>query len=146
MTLEDFREFVDRPSRPVKNEVEKGAIRKFAEAIGDKNPLYVNEEAAKMSRYGRMIAPPTFARTFDFGTIEGLEFETKGLIHGDERFHYYRPIFAGDVLYCSRRLVDVFEKSGSLGNMTFLVYEQMAQDESGNPVVTTKSTIIYRGA
>jgi acyl dehydratase len=146
MTVEEFTAFVDKPSKPVKNEVEKGAIRKFAQAIGDQNPLYMSEELAKKSRYGGISAPPTFARTFDYGVIEGLWFETEGLIHGDERFHYYRPIKAGDVLHCSRRLVDVFERSGSLGKMTFLVYEQTAADEAGNPVVKTKSTIIYRGA
>ena len=146
MNAEEFRAFLDKPSKPVKNEVEKGAIRKFAQAIGDSNPLYVDEESAAASRFGKIIAPPTFSRTFDYGVIEGMKFEAKGLIHGDERFHYFRPIFAGDVLYCSRRLVDVFERSGKLGNMTFLVYEQTAADEAGNPVVQSKSTIIYRGA
>ncbi|KPV44232.1 MaoC family dehydratase N-terminal domain-containing protein [Alicyclobacillus ferrooxydans] len=146
MTSDEFRAFLNKASKPVKNEVEKGAIRKFAQAIGDANPLYLNEEAAAASRYGKIIAPPTFSRTFDYGAIEGMKFEAKGLIHGDERFRYFRPIFAGDVLYCSRKLVDVFERSGKLGNMTFLVYEQTAADEAGNPVVQSKSTIIYRGA
>lgn len=146
MNVEEFRAFLNKPSQPVKNEVEKGAIRKFAQAIGDDNPLYVSEDAAAASRYGKIVAPPTFARTFDYGLIEGLQFETKGLIHADERFRYHRPIYAGDVLFCSRQLVDVFEKSGSLGKMTFLVYEQKAVDESGSPVVVSKSTIIYRGA
>lgn len=145
MDAEDFKAFLDKPSKPVKNEVEKGAIRKFAQAIGDDNPLYVDEEAAAAGRYGKLMAPPTFARTFNFGVIDGMEFESKGLIHADERFHYYRPIFAGDVLYCSRKLVNVFQKSGSLGQMTFLVYEQTAADEAGQPVVVSKSTIIYRG-
>ena len=67
-----FERFVGCRSEPVANVVEKGAVRKFAEAIGDPNPLYVDEEAAKASRYGGLIAPPTFPRTFEYGEVEGL--------------------------------------------------------------------------
>ncbi|MDQ3303821.1 MAG: MaoC family dehydratase N-terminal domain-containing protein, partial [Actinomycetota bacterium] len=44
-----FERFVGHRSEAVVNVVEKGAVRKFAEAIGDPNPLYVDEEAAKRS-------------------------------------------------------------------------------------------------
>ncbi|MBA3474210.1 MAG: MaoC family dehydratase N-terminal domain-containing protein, partial [Rubrobacter sp.] len=46
--------FIGYRSEPVTNVVEKGAVKKFAEAIGDPNPLYVDEEAAKASRYGAL--------------------------------------------------------------------------------------------
>src|SRR5271166_3798802 len=44
-------------------EVERGAIRRFAEAIGDPNPLFHDEVAARRSRFGGIIAPPTFCRS-----------------------------------------------------------------------------------
>ena len=47
MDVNAFRKWVGKESVPVKNEVEKGAIRKFAEAIGDPNPLYHDEAYAK---------------------------------------------------------------------------------------------------
>src|SRR5436309_63808 len=43
-------------------EVERGAIRRFAEAIGDSNPVFNSETEARKSRFGGMIAPPTFCR------------------------------------------------------------------------------------
>lgn len=46
-------------------EVEKGAIRKFADAIGDDNPLYHDEEYAKQRGYKSLVAPPTFPATFN---------------------------------------------------------------------------------
>jgi acyl dehydratase len=145
MSLKRFQPFVGMESAPVKNEVEKGAIRKFADAIGDPNPLYRDEEYAKTTRYGRIIAPPTFSRTFDYGEIPGLEFKREGLIHGEQQFEYFRPIFAGDVLYCSTKLADVYEKEGKLGRMTFLVYEQKGVNEAGETVFIARSNVIYRG-
>src|SRR5689334_22289720 len=44
-------------------EVERGAIRRFAEAIGDSSPLFNDEAAARRTRFGGMIAPPTFCRS-----------------------------------------------------------------------------------
>lgn len=145
MGLELFQPFIGKESVPVKNEVEKGAIRKFADAIGDPNPIYRDEEFAKTTRYGRIIAPPTFSRTFDYGEIPGLKFKREGLIHGEQHFEYFRPIYAGDVLYCSTKLADAYEKEGKLGRMTFLVYEQKGVAETGETVFIARSIVIYRG-
>lgn len=136
--------FVGQSSRPVANEVEKGAIRRFAAAIGDDNPLYRDENFARQLGYRSLVAPPTFPRTFDFGAIPGWTLPTDGLIHGEERIFYHRPVVAGDVLYCRRTLVDVFEKSGSIGQMIFLVFHQVAAEADGDVVVELRSSIIHR--
>ncbi len=41
--------------------VEAGQILAFADAIGDENPVYRDEEAAVAAGLGGIIAPPTFA-------------------------------------------------------------------------------------
>jgi acyl dehydratase len=145
VSLDLFKPFIGVESKPVKNEVEKGAIKKFADAIGDPNPIYRDEEYAKTTRYGRIIAPPTFCRTFDYGEIPGLSFKREGLIHGEQHFEYRQPIGAGDVLYCSTKLTDAYDKEGKLGRMTFLVYEQKGVNDSGETVFLARSTVIYRG-
>lgn len=145
MSSETFKPFVGIWSAPVKNEVEKGSIRKFADAIGDPNLLYRDEEYAKSTRFGSIIAPPTFSRTFAYGTIPGLEVKQEGLIHGEQYFEYYQPIKAGDVLYCSTRLADVYEREGKLGKMIFLIYELRGVNEAGETVFMERSNVIYRG-
>jgi len=142
--MSDFEAYLGKPSRPVKNEVEKGAIRKFAQAIGDNNPLYNDEDYARNTRFGALVAPPTFSRTFDYGAIEGLSLPPDGLIHGEQSFTYYRPVVAGDVLFCSSQLTRVFQRSGRLGTMVFLVFENSAVDSSDRLVLKETSTVIYR--
>jgi acyl dehydratase len=44
-------------------DIERGAIRRFAEAIGDSSPQFNNEAEARNTRFGGMIAPPTFYRS-----------------------------------------------------------------------------------
>jgi acyl dehydratase len=54
---------IGKTAEPRTYEVERGAIRRFAEAIGDPNPLFNSESEARQSRFGGLIAPPTFYRS-----------------------------------------------------------------------------------
>ena len=41
--------------------VEAGHIMMFARSVGDKNPIYSDEEYAKTTEAGGIIAPPTLS-------------------------------------------------------------------------------------
>ena len=131
-----FERFVGCRSEPVINVIEKGAVRKFAEAIGDPNPLYVDEEAAKASRYGGLIAAPTFPRTLKYGEVEGLGSPGQGYIHGEHRIRYERPLFVGEKLSCYAEVTDYYEKEGREGPMGFLISERVGESLQGELVFT----------
>lgn len=137
-----YREFVGRRSEPVKNLVERGAVRKFAEAIADPNPLYVDETAAKASRHGRLLAPPTFPRTFDYGEIERLTLPTAGLIHGEFRVAYERPLFVGEEVLCSMQLKNSYDKESRRGLLGFLIFERTGESVEGEPIFTTNDIVV----
>jgi acyl dehydratase len=141
-----YGEFVGRSSEPARNVVERNAVRLFAEAIADPSPLYRDEERAKRSRYGRILAPPTFPRTFDYGRVEGLELPPAGLIHGEFRISYERPLLVGDEVLCRLRLKDSYDKEGRRGLLGFLLFERTGEDPDGNLVFTTNDTVVVTGA
>ncbi len=132
-------------SVPVRNVIEQGAVRKFAEAIGDANPVYRDTEFAASTRHGKLQAPPTFAQTFDYGPLSGAPLSEAGLIHGEQSFQFARPLFVGDELWCSRRLADVTTRTAAGVRMTYYVIEQMGADGSGQRVFTARLTVIRRG-
>jgi len=141
-----FTDQIGKRSSKVKNLVERGAVKKFAEAIGDLHPIYFNEEAGEKSRYKRNIAPPTFPRVFDYGVIEGLNLPNKGLIHGEQTFHYKRPLFVGEEIYCYSEVKSYVEKKGNFGEMGFLVLESFGEDVAGNVIFSSTSTIVISEA
>ena len=141
-----YERFVGRSSEPVRNFVEREAVRLFAEAIADPSPLYRDEEAARGSRYGRLLAPPTFPRTFDYGRVEGLELPPAGLIHGEFRISYRRPLLVGDEILCRLTLKDSYDKEGRRGMLGFLIFERAGEDPEGNPVFTTNDIVVVTGA
>jgi hypothetical protein len=121
------------------NVVEPGAVRKFAEAIGDFH--YIKENP-----HGKQVAPPTFPITFRYGSIEGLELPESGLIHGDQRFEYNRPMFVGEEVFCTLVLKDAFEKEGKSGPLYFLIFERIGEDREGKRIFTASSTVIVTEA
>ena len=42
------------------HEITKDGIARFAEVIGETNPLYLDEDAAKNGPYGIIVAPPAY--------------------------------------------------------------------------------------
>ena len=64
-------------------------IANFCAAVGDRNPLYVDPEAAKLGPYGEIVAPPAFVASFRYtndvfdqlprfgrgGLMSGIDFE-----------------------------------------------------------------------
>ena len=141
-----YEKFVGKSSEPVRNVVERDAVRFFADAIADPSPLYRDEEAAERSRYGRLLAPPTFPRTFDYGRVEGLELPPAGLIHGEFRISYARPLLVGDELLCRLTLKDSYDKEGRRGLLGFLLFERTGEDPEGNLVFTTNDTVVVTEA
>jgi|SRR5690625_4976712 len=126
-------------------EVEKGHIRKFAEAIGDENPLYRDEDYAEKTKYGGIIAPPTFPMAIgsEGGDIP-LKLDTRRMLHGEQEFIYKRAIRPGDRLHCQMKVADLYEKEGKSGTMQFLILDTEMKDDDGNLVVTSRMNIIYR--
>ena len=141
-----YERFVGRSSSPVRNIVERDAVRLFAEAIADPSPLYRDEEVARRSRYGRLLAPPTFPRTFDYGRVEGLELPPAGLIHGEFRISYKRPLLVDDEVLCRLQLKDSYDKEGRRGLLGFLLFERTGEDPEGNLIFTTNDTVVVTEA
>jgi acyl dehydratase len=128
-------------------EVEKGHIRRFARAIGDDNPLYHDEEYAKKSRYGGIIAPPTFPTTFGFEgerVLEGLNINYARLLHGEQAYEYFKPIMAGDVISFSTKITDVIEKEGRSGVMDIITTETTGYNQRDERVFIGRSTVVIK--
>lgn len=114
-------------------EVERGAIRKFAEAVGDSTAAFLRGD----------IAPPTFPTTFRMA-IPGLSYDLARVLHGAQEYRYERPLRAGDRVRCRSLVADVYRRRGRLGEMTFLIIDLEARDEHGALVFAGQTTAILR--
>ena len=140
----EMREAVGVESEPATHEIEKGAIVRFARAIGDDNPLFTDEEAARGTRYGGLIAPPTFLRSLE-SSPPTLPFPSPypDVLDGGSEWEYFEPVRPGDRITVTARVVDLAEKTGSLGNMLFVRVESRYANQAARPVALQRGTYIY---
>ena len=135
-------------------EVEKGAIARFAEAVGDPNPLYWDEEYAVKSRFGSIIAPPGF-----FGwpvkqrgeppndLVALVSLLSKAgygrILDGGIEWEFFRPVRAGDRLTVTSVIKNIVERSGKTGKVVFLFREITYANQNGETVATARQTTIH---
>src|SRR6266566_6090129 len=86
-------------------EVERGAIRRFAEAVGDPNPLFNDEKRARQTRFGGMIAPPTFCRSLGAPILDvKLNMAQFRGLDGGSEWEYFEPVRPGDRITVQSKL------------------------------------------
>ncbi len=146
--FDELQKMVGKEAPPEVFEVEKGHIRKFAEAIGDLNPLYRDERYARKSRDGGIIAPPTFLQ--DDGTIKFadnlmvISKPVKGFLNGGVEMQFFKPMKAGDVITTRAKLADVYQKQGKAGVMIFMACEVSFTNQKGELVAIGRHNFIRR--
>jgi acyl dehydratase len=140
-----FAPYVGRESTPIVVDVERGHIRRFAEAVGDTNPIYVDEAAAHAAGHPRIPAPPTFAIALRANDPRGgIELDWRKLLHGEQELVYARPLYAGDRLTIVGRIAAAAVKETRSGIMDVMVLETVASDGDGVRVFTARSTVLVR--
>ncbi len=129
-------------------EIEKGRLRLFAKAIGETDPIYLDEKAARVAGYRSLPAPPTFPFTIameanqPFLVLEDLGIDKTRSVHGDQSFAFRGEICAGDVISGRQKIVDMYEKKG--GALLFIVTETRLTNQRDEPVCDLRTTIVVR--
>ncbi len=135
-------------SAPHRVEVEKGRLRFFAKAIGETNPIYTDEEAAKAAGYASLPAPPTFVFCLEmeqpnpFEDLETMGIDLGKLLHAEQSFRYHAPICAGDCLTFEKQVSDIYDKKG--GALEFVVQDSRVKNQTGELVAELRRVIVVR--
>lgn len=127
-------------------EVSAEKIAAFAKAIGDENPAYFDEAAAKTLGHTSVCAPPTFPIAITMKAMEeafhdpALNMDYSRIVHSDQRFEYARPIQVGDKLFVRSCVEDI----RALGNNDIATFRTEVYSGS-ELVVTGWSKLVVRG-
>jgi acyl dehydratase len=130
--------------------VEEGAIQRYAQAIGDPNPLYNDPDFASKTKYGRLLVPPGFTgwpvkagRLSErlIGSLSKAGAPSR-LLDGGVEFEFIEPIGAGDVLTATTKIANMAERETKLGKTMFTTLETTFVNRKGDPAVKSRSTFI----
>jgi len=127
--------------------VERGRIKDFARAIGDLNPLYLDDEVGRASEWGDVIAPPTFPISFrdeSGDLLRDIGTDVSRLLHGEQEFEIFEPLRPGETYLCRSKIVDQYEKTGKTGPMGFVVRETAITDKHNEVVAKMRGITVVR--
>lgn len=128
--------------------LERGRMRMFAKAIGETDPVYLDVEAARSAGHRDVLACPTVLFGLDLEAADTLCFlaeqgvDTNRILHGEQSFTYFEPVYAGDRLTFTSTFVDSYTKRG--GTLEFLVRKTEVTGQDGRPVAELGNVTVIR--
>lgn len=148
LLTEDLLANIGRSAAPRKELVTRRDIRKYSVATGQRRKQFLNGD----------LAPPMFHISLFWDVVELDDLSPDGIyiddlvpdlplkraMAGGLKIDYHKPISPGDVLIATRTLTDMYEKQGSQGPLIFYEVTMEVENESGEAVLTEKTTRIMR--
>ena len=111
--------------------VERGAVQRFAEAIGDPNPQYPD------------VAPPTFLRSAGLAIPPLPEADSvPRALDGASAWTYSAPVKVGDQITVATALESLKEREGRMGAMLICEFLTTYVNQDGVTVATQRNTVI----
>jgi acyl dehydratase len=149
--------------------VERGAVRRFVQAIMDPDPVYWDDRAAGETRYGGVVAPPfyplynfrypptlpdplqeactdphfhggSFLPRFGLPDVPGPERR----LNGGNEIEFFALARPGDRLTAKSSIEDIFQKTGRSGPMVFVKMRIAISNQDGQVLLINRQTSIRR--
>jgi 3-hydroxybutyryl-CoA dehydratase len=89
-------------------EITDELIRKFAELSGDHNPIHLDEEFAKATRFGRRIAHGMLSGAF-ISAVLGYEFKERKIVYLSQTMKFTAPAYLGDFITTTATVAKIRE-------------------------------------
>jgi hydroxyacyl-ACP dehydratase HTD2-like protein with hotdog domain len=139
---------IGRSSAPRQELVARREIRKYSIATSQRQRKFLDgDEAPPMFHVALFWDVVELDQlTPDGVSIDGLlpRFPLERAMAGGLKIDYHKPILAGDLLTATRTLTAIYEKQGSQGPLIFYEVVMDIVNETGEPVLTEKTTRILR--
>lgn len=123
----------------------------FARGLDERNPVYLDREAARAAGYRDVLTLPTFPIAMStervdliFAMLKLLELDAAKILHGSQRFVHHQPICVGDRLKGTKRLSALTDKKG--GSLTFVDTVLEYRDEAGALVCEDHCSLVHRNS
>ncbi|MBF6174722.1 FAS1-like dehydratase domain-containing protein [Nocardia blacklockiae] len=126
--------------------VDAERIRDYARAIGNGDPIHLDESVAAARGFGALVAPPTFATMVwmraEEETLAAMVpgFHTGRILHADRALDIVRPLLDGDRVSCDVH----FESFRHYRDYDIVSMVTTLRDHEGQIVVVGSSTLLVR--
>lgn len=157
LITDEARALIGQELSVISYEISREDIKKLSIAIGDLNPLYMDEEAAMKTRHGGIIGHPLQCFATVYGLVpesdlgpEGrpnfrrLPIDSTEILFGGAEIEFIMPVRPGDVITATRKITEMNDKqSTKKGWIAPVTFETTYTNQKGEIVSIARETTIY---
>ncbi len=110
-------------------------VRAFAELSGDHNPIHLDDEFAKTTRFGRRIAHGMLSGAF-ISAVLGYEFVERKIVYLSQSLKFTAPVYIGDTVTTTASITKIREDKG------IVTLDTACTNQAGETVVTGEAVVM----
>ena len=111
-------------------------IRGFADLLGDHNPVHLDEDFARTTRFGRRIAHGMIAASL-ISTVLGTKLPGPGTIYLSQSLKFLAPVYLGDTI--TARVAVTSLNEGKL----VATLETICTNQNGETVLQGEAVVLF---
>lgn len=114
--------YTTAPTRAV---IDAWRVKLFCEAIGERDAVYWDADAARRAGLRACAVPPTYLKAMESEhcssatLLQHLDVPVRKVLHAEQRFAQVLPVYVGDEVEMSRTVTDLYDKRD--GALSFIV-------------------------
>ena len=110
-------------------------IRAFAELSGDDNPVHLDDDFARTTRFGRRIAHGMLGASL-ISTVLGTKLPGQGAIYLSQTIQFLAPVFPGDTVTAKVTVTKVKE------GKPILTLETICENQRGETLIKGEAVVL----
>jgi len=115
--------------------VTQSDIENFADLVGDQNPVHVNPDFARKTRFGRPIAHGMWGLSL-ISAVLGTKLPGPGTIYLSQTVKFKAPVFPGDTLTAKVKVLEVRQ------DKPIVKLETTCENQKGELILTGESVVL----
>jgi acyl dehydratase len=125
-------------SAEITKTIEQSDIDAFARVTGDHNPVHVDEEFAKTTRFGRRIAHGMLTASL-ISAVLANKLPGEGSVYLGQTLQFVAPVFPGDEITARVTVKEIRE------DKPIVKLETVCVNQRGEVVIRGEATVLGRG-
>jgi acyl dehydratase len=110
-------------------------IRKFADVSGDYNPIHLDEDVARKTRFGRRIAHGMLSGAF-ISAVLGYEFSERKIVYLSQTLKFTAPVFIGDTVTATATVTNIRK------DKPIVTLETICTNQNGDTLVKGEAAVM----
>lgn len=110
----------------------------FSKITGDDNPIHLDDNYARKSRFGRRVAHGLISLGL-ISAVLGKQLPGPGTIYLNQEVKFISPVYPGDPITATVEVMEIRP------DKKLAVLKTECHNQNGQPILTGKATVLYDG-